>query len=63
MVGMSERTTAQGTEILARNWFERSGGAVTRVIAVELPKVRAFMSAVQAKFWASPAPLCIPRRA
>ena len=43
MVGMSERTTAQGTEILARNWFERSGGAVTRVIAVELPKVRAFM--------------------
>jgi len=43
MVGMGERTTAQGTEILARNWFERSGGAVRRVIAVELPKERAFM--------------------
>ena len=43
MVGMGERTTAQGTEILARNWFQRSGGAVTRVIAVELPKARAFM--------------------
>jgi arginine deiminase len=43
MVGMGERTTPQGTEILARNWFEASGGAVTRVIAVELPKERAFM--------------------
>lgn len=43
MVGMGERTTAQGTEILARSWFRDSGGTVTRVIAVELPKVRAFM--------------------
>jgi arginine deiminase len=43
MVGLGERTTPQGTEILARNWFEASDGAVTRVIAVELPKQRAFM--------------------
>lgn len=43
MVGMGERTTPQGTEILARNWFAKSDGAVTRVIAVELPKARAFM--------------------
>ena len=43
MVGMGERTTPQGTEILARSWFKHSGGAVKRVIAVELPKERAFM--------------------
>jgi arginine deiminase len=43
MVGMGERTTPQGTEILARTWFRQSDGAVRRVIAVELPKLRAFM--------------------
>ena len=43
MIGLSERTTPQGAEILARNYFRHSGGAVTRVIAVELPKTRAFM--------------------
>ena len=43
MIGLSERTTPQGAEILARNYFQQSGGAVTRVIAVELPKTRAFM--------------------
>ena len=43
MVGLGERTTAQGAEILARNWFEKSNGAVRRVIAVELPQQRAFM--------------------
>ncbi|MGB2839064.1 MAG: arginine deiminase [Actinomycetes bacterium] len=43
MIGLSERTTPQGAEILAQSYFQRSGGAVTRVIAVELPKTRAFM--------------------
>jgi arginine deiminase len=43
MIGLSERTTPQGAEILARNYFQQSAGAVTRVIAVELPKTRAFM--------------------
>jgi len=43
MVGMGERTTPQGVEILAQNYFARSGGDVTSVIAVELPQARAFM--------------------
>jgi arginine deiminase len=43
MVGLGERTTPQGAEILARNWFSKSNGAVNRVIAVELPQARAFM--------------------
>jgi arginine deiminase len=41
MVGMGERTTPQGVEFLARQYFAH--GAVTKVIAVELPKTRAFM--------------------
>ena len=41
MVGMGERTTPQGVEFLARQWFAH--GQVTRVIVVELPKTRAFM--------------------
>jgi arginine deiminase len=41
MIGMGERTTPQGVELLARRWFEH--GEVTRVIVVELPKTRAFM--------------------
>jgi arginine deiminase len=41
MVGMGERTTPQGIEFLARQYFAR--GSVTKVIAVELPKTRAFM--------------------
>jgi arginine deiminase len=41
MVGMGERTTAQGIEALAKGWF--AGGEVDRVIAVELPRRRAFM--------------------
>ena len=43
MIGLSERTTPQGAEILARSYFGHSGGDVRRVIAVELPKLRAFM--------------------
>ena len=43
MIGLSERTTPQGAEILARSYFTHSGGDVTRVIAVELPQARAFM--------------------
>jgi arginine deiminase len=41
MVGLGERTTAQGIEALAKSWF--AGGEVDRVIAVELPRRRAFM--------------------
>jgi arginine deiminase len=41
MVGMGERTSPQGIEFLARRYFEH--GRVTKVIAVELPKTRAFM--------------------
>jgi arginine deiminase len=41
MVGMGERTSPQGVEFLARQYFAH--GSVTKVIAVELPKTRAFM--------------------
>ena len=41
MVGMGERTTPQGVEFLSRQYFAH--GSVTKVIAVELPKTRAFM--------------------
>jgi arginine deiminase len=41
MVGMGERTTPQGVEFLARQYFKH--GSVNKVIAVELPKTRAFM--------------------
>ena len=41
MIGMGERTTAQGIEFLARQYFQH--GSVTKVIVVELPKSRAFM--------------------
>jgi arginine deiminase len=41
MVGIGERTTAQGVEALASRWF--AGGSVRQVIAVELPRTRAFM--------------------
>ena len=41
MVGMGERTAPQTVEILAQRLF--AAGAATRVLAVELPKSRAFM--------------------
>jgi len=41
LVGMSERTTPQAIELLARRLFE--AGAARQVIAVELPRRRAFM--------------------
>ena len=41
MIGMGERTTPQGVETLARSLF--SAGTVDTVIAVELPRTRAFM--------------------
>ncbi len=41
MIGMGERTTPQGIEFLARQYFAH--GTVTKIIAVELPKTRAFM--------------------
>jgi arginine deiminase len=41
MIGMGERSTPQGVEILARSLFR--AGSVDTVIVVELPKARAFM--------------------
>lgn len=41
MIGMGERSTPQGVEILARSLFQ--SGNVDTVIVVELPKERAFM--------------------
>jgi arginine deiminase len=41
MIGMGERTTPQGVETLARSLF--AAGSVDTVIAVELPRERAFM--------------------
>jgi arginine deiminase len=41
LVGMGERTTPQGVEALARRMFDT--GALAAVVAVELPKVRAYM--------------------
>ena len=43
MVGMGERTSPQGVERLAQEWFARSRGQIDKVIAVELPKSRSFM--------------------
>lgn len=41
MIGMGERTTPQGVEVLSRRLFET--GTAERVIVVEIPKQRAFM--------------------
>jgi arginine deiminase len=41
LVGMGERTSPQGVEVRARSMFE--AGALDAVIAVELPKMRAYM--------------------
>jgi len=41
LIGMGERTAPQAVELLAGRLFD--AGAATRVIAVELPKARAFM--------------------
>ncbi|WP_120004933.1 arginine deiminase [Nesterenkonia muleiensis] len=41
LVGMSERTTPQGVERLAKRLF--AAGSADRVVALELPKARSFM--------------------
>lgn len=41
MIGMGERTSPQGVEVLARRLFET--GKAKRIIVVEIPKTRAFM--------------------
>ncbi|UGQ13834.1 arginine deiminase [Yinghuangia sp. ASG 101] len=41
LVGMSERTTPMGVEALARSLFAK--GSATKVVAVRMPKARAFM--------------------
>jgi len=43
MIGMGERTTAQGIGMLVRGYFSDPRDLVQRVIVVELPKARAFM--------------------
>ncbi|MGZ4704152.1 MAG: arginine deiminase [Acidimicrobiales bacterium] len=41
LIGMSERTTPQGVERLAKRLF--AGGRATRILALQMPKSRAFM--------------------
>ena len=41
MIGMGERTSPQGVEVLSRRLFEM--GIAQRIIVVEIPKTRAFM--------------------
>ena len=41
MIGMGERTSPQGVEVLARRLFET--GTARQIIVVELPRTRAFM--------------------
>jgi len=41
LVGISERTQPQAVEMLARSLFRR--GAATRIVALDMPKARAFM--------------------
>jgi arginine deiminase len=41
LIGMSERTTAQGIERLARRLF--TTGAAQRIVALDMPKARAYM--------------------
>ncbi len=43
MVGLSERTTAQGISKLARSLFADPLNQTTKIIIVELPRLRAFM--------------------
>ena len=43
MVGLSERTTAQGISKLAHSLFADPAGQTTKIIVVELPRERAFM--------------------
>ena len=41
LIGMSERTTPQGVERLARRLFQ--AGSATKVVALSMPQQRAFM--------------------
>ncbi len=41
LVGMSERTTPQGVERLARRLFD--AGSATKIVALAMPQKRAFM--------------------
>jgi arginine deiminase len=43
MIGMGERTTPQGIEMLVRGYFTDPRDLINKVIVVELPKTRAFM--------------------
>lgn len=43
MIGLGERTSAQGIGMLVKSYFSDPEKKVTKVIVVELPKTRAFM--------------------
>ena len=42
-VGISQRTMPEGVEQLARNVFADEGSTINKILAVEIPSVRAFM--------------------
>ena len=42
-IGLSERTTAQAIEVLARNIFADEGSTIRNILAIDIPNMRAFM--------------------
>lgn len=42
-IGLSERTTAQAIEVLARNIFADEESAIRNILAIDIPNMRAFM--------------------
>lgn len=42
-IGLSERTTAQAIEVLARNIFADEGSSIRNILAIDIPNMRAFM--------------------
>lgn len=42
-IGLSERTTAQATEVLARNIFADEESTIRNILAIDIPNMRAFM--------------------
>ena len=42
-IGLSERTTAQAIEVLARNIFADEESSIRNILAIDIPNMRAFM--------------------
>lgn len=42
-VGLSQRTTPEGVELLARQLFSHEGSEIKKVLALDIPDIRAFM--------------------